>query len=212
MRSAIIQVLLMVCPTDVRKYRAVVGSLSLLLCLSWLWRMLVPGCRSRGGLRPSITYAEIFMRVFAMPNEKKRAAVERAEQRLALAWKKQNEVLADGVRHPLLLACHFPSGLAGSACHFPSRLAGSACDFPSGLAGSSLYHRHSCSPLLVDSRVNALLFADFAVAHGKSITFGNLSTRNLRVALTRFRAYSKQHPRSPARCEQHRKAANVVGG
>src|SRR5215468_3756000 len=109
-----------------------------------------------------------------MPNEKKRAAVERAEQRLALPWKKQNEVLADGVRHPLLLACQFPSRLAGSACHFPSGLAGSACR----LAGSSLYHRHSCSPLLGDSRVNALLFADFAVAHGKSITFGNLSTSN----------------------------------
>ena len=102
-----------------------------------------------------------------MPNEKKRAAVERAEQRLALPWKKQNEVL-DGVHHPLLLACDFPSRLAGGACHFPS-----------GLAGSSLYHRHSCSPLLVDSRVNALLFADFAVAPGTSITFGNLSTRNL---------------------------------
>jgi len=180
MRSAIIQVLLMVCPTDVRKYRAVVGSLSLLLCLSWLWRMLVPGCRSRGGLRPSITYAEIFMRVFAMPNEKKRAAVERAEQRLALPWKKQNEVL-DGVHHPLLLACDFPSRLAGGACHFPSGLAGGACHFPSGLAGSSLYHRHSCSPLLVDSRVNALLFADFAVAHGKSITFWNLSTMQERA-------------------------------
>jgi len=67
----------------------------------------------------------------------------------------------------------FPSRLAGSACHFPSGLAGSACR----LARSSLYHRHSCSPLLGDSRVNALLFADFAVAHGKSITFWNLSTR-----------------------------------
>ena len=160
---------------NVSKYRAVVGSLSLLLRLSWLWRMLVPGLPLQRRLRPSITYAEIFMRVFAMPNEKKRAAVERAEQRLALPWKKQNEVL-DGVHHPLLLACDFPSRLAGGACHFPSGLAGGACHFPSGLAGSSLYHRHSCSPLLVDSRVNALLFADFAVAHGKSITFWNLST------------------------------------
>ena len=96
------------------------------------------------------------MKALEHAEQKKRAAVERAEQRLALAWKKQNEVLADGVRHPLLLACHFPSGLAGS----------------------SLDHRHSCSPLLGDSRVNALLFADFAVAHGKSITFGNLSTSN----------------------------------
>ena len=121
------------------------------------------------------------MKALEHAEQKKRAAVERAEQRLALAWKKQNEVLADGVRHPLLLACHFPSGLAGSACHFPSRLAGSACHFPSGLAGSSLYHRHSCSPLLVDSRVNALLFADFAVAHGKSITFWNLSTMQERA-------------------------------
>src|SRR5262249_61533118 len=92
--------------------------------------------------------------------------VEGVEQRLVLVWKKLN------VRHPLLLACQFPSRLAGGACHFPSRLAGGACR----LARSSLYHRHSCSPLLGDSRVNALLFADFAVAHGESITFWNLST------------------------------------
>jgi hypothetical protein len=156
------------------------------------------------------------------------AAIERAEQRLALARRKQNEVLGDSARHLLSYltngACHFPSRLANGACHlssrttlsagrlsprlassarhfpssptisacdFPSSPAISACHFPSGpadgacrLARSSLCRRHRCSPLLFDVpickfRVNALLFADFAVAPCKSITFGNLSTRNL---------------------------------
>jgi hypothetical protein len=151
-----------------------------------------------------------------------------AEQRLVLARRKQNEMLADGVHHLLSRlangARHLPSSLANGACHLPPRAALSACDLPScsassarrlpsclassarrlpsrpassachfpsrpaggacRLARSSLCRRHSCSPLLSDVaicpfRVNALLFADFAVAHGKSITFGNLSTRNL---------------------------------
>src|SRR6516162_6609290 len=160
-----------------------------------------------------------------MPNEKKRAAVERAEQRLALARKKQNEVLADDVHHLLSRLAddvhHLLSGLANGARHLPSRLANGASNLPPcaalsagrlssclassarhlppgpasstrhlpsrpaggacRLARSSLCRRHSCSPLLFDFRVNAsLLFADFAVAHGKSITlFTNLSTRNL---------------------------------
>ena len=103
--------------------------------------------------------------------------------------------LASGACHlpprAALSACDLPSCFASSARRLPSRLASSACHFPSRPAGgacrlarSSLCRRHSCSPLLSDVaicpfRVNALLFADFAVAHGKSITFGNLSTRNL---------------------------------
>ena len=159
------------------------------------------------------------------------AAIKRAE-RLALARRKQNEMLGDSVRHLLSYltngACHFPSRLANGACHlssrttlsagrlsprlassarhfpssptisacdFPSSPAISACHFPSGLADgacrlarSSLCRRHSCSPLLSDVaicpfRVNAKLFADFAGAPGKSITFGNLSTRNLSAGL-----------------------------
>ena len=152
-----------------------------------------------------------------MQNRSELAAAIGALKRLALARRKQNEVLGDSVRHLLSYltngACHFPSRLANGACHlssrttlsagrlsprlassarhFPSSPTISACDFPSGLADgacrlarSSLCRRHSCSPLLSDVaicpfRVNALLFADFAVVPCKSITFGNLSTRNL---------------------------------
>ena len=66
------------------------------------------------------------------------AAIERAEQRLALTRRKQNEVLADGGRHLLSRlangARHLPSRLANGACHLPSRAALSTCDFPSGPA------------------------------------------------------------------------------
>src|SRR6476659_6608468 len=93
-------------------------------------------------------------------------------------------MLGDSVRHLLSYltngARHFPSRLANGACHLSSGLADGACR----LARSSLCRRHRCSPLLFDVpictfRVNALLFADFAVVPGKSITSGNLSTRNL---------------------------------
>src|SRR6187402_2652939 len=95
-----------------------------------------------------------------------------AEQRLVLARRKQNEMLADGVYHLLSRlangARHLPSSLANGACHLPPRAALSACDLPScsassachfpsrpaggacRLARSSLCRRHSCSPLLSD--------------------------------------------------------------
>src|SRR6516164_6175040 len=145
-------------------------------------------------------------------NDELRAAIERAEQRLALARKKQNEVLADDVHHLLSRLAddvhHLLSGLANGARHLPSRLAISAghfpfstrnlpsgptsstCNLPSRPAGgacrlarSSPCRCHSCSPLLSDSKVNALLFSDFAVAHGKSITFGNSTGRTSRPGL-----------------------------
>jgi hypothetical protein len=84
-------------------------------------------------------------------------------------------------------ACHLPSRPSGSARHLPSRPAGSACHLPSRSAGSAcrlarscLSRRHSFLPLYFDVAMcsfkcacinNASLFADFAVAHGKSIIF-----------------------------------------
>ena len=84
-------------------------------------------------------------------------------------------------------SCHLPSRLPVSACHLPSCLPGNACHLPSRLPGSArrlargcLSRRHSFSPIVFDVcicpfRVRfhriASLFADFAVAHGKSIIF-----------------------------------------
>ena len=77
----------------------------------------------------------------------------------------------------------FARRLAGGACRLASGSASGACHFPSGptsgafrLARSPLCRRHSCSPLLSDAKMNALIFADFAVARGKSIVFANLCT------------------------------------
>jgi hypothetical protein len=79
------------------------------------------------------------MKALADAKQKRtRRTIERAEQRLALARRKQNEVLADGGRHLLSRlangARHLPSRLANGACHLPSRAALSTCDFPSGPA------------------------------------------------------------------------------